>query len=144
MNEDRFVADRRAFMAAAGEVQPTRPIFRPHKLAMWETMIAEETVELADALALYRAVDPADPQALAAAQAELCAEGCDLINVIVGLLLSQGLPVSAMADAIHQANLDKLAGGVLRREDGKVLKPEGWQPADKLAVIREACGQIPE
>ena len=24
--------------------------------------------------------------------------------------------------------------------DGKVLKPEGWQPADKLAVIREACG----
>ena len=144
MNEDRFVADRRAFMAAAGEVQPICPVFRPHKLAMWETMIAEETVELADALALYRAVDPADPQALAAAQAELCAEGCDLINVIVGLLLSQGLPVSAMADAIHQANLDKLAGGVLRREDGKLLKPEGWQPADKLAVIGEASGQIPE
>ena len=144
MNEDRFVADRRAFMAAAGEVQPVHPVFRPHKLAMWKTMIAEETAELAEALAHYRTVNPADPQALTAAQAELCAEGCDLINVIVGLLLSQGLPVSAMADAIHRANLDKLAGGVLRREDGKVLKPEGWQPADKLAVIREACGQAPE
>ena len=46
MNEDRFVADRRAFMAAAGEVQPVHPVFRPHKLAMWETMIAEAIAKL--------------------------------------------------------------------------------------------------
>ena len=30
---------------------------------------------------------------------------------------------------VHRSNMAKLVDGkVIRREDGKVLKPEGWQP----------------
>jgi predicted HAD superfamily Cof-like phosphohydrolase len=30
---------------------------------------------------------------------------------------------------VHRSNMAKLVDGkVLRRDDGKVLKPEGWQP----------------
>jgi predicted HAD superfamily Cof-like phosphohydrolase len=73
----------------------------------------------------------------------LAAEGVDVLNVLCGLLLSQGLPPQAMFDAIHAANLAKCAGGqVLRRADGKILKPAGWQPADKLGVIRAAATSL--
>ncbi|VEB43961.1 Uncharacterized protein conserved in bacteria [Chromobacterium violaceum] len=63
----------------------------------------------------------------------------DVLNVVCGLLLSQGLPLEAMCEAIHDANLRKCVDGkVVRRADGKVLKPEGWRPADKAGVIRDA------
>ena len=56
----------------------------------------------------------------------MAAEGVDVLNVLCGLLLSQGLPLQAMFDAIHAANLAKCASGqVLRRADGKILKPAG-------------------
>jgi predicted HAD superfamily Cof-like phosphohydrolase len=49
------------------------------------------------------------------------------------------MPLEAMTEAIHQANLRKqIDGKVVRRADGKILKPEGWQPADKLGVIRRS------
>lgn len=139
MSRDRFITDRHAFMAAAGEPQPQSPVFRPQQLPMWETMLAEELAELREAIDHYRAVDPNDADALAAAQAEFCAEGCDAINVLVGLMISQGLPIDAMADAIHAANMAKCVDGrMVRRDDGKILKPAGWQPADKLGVILAA------
>jgi len=32
---------------------------------------------------------------------------------------------------VHRSNMAKLVDGkVIRREDGKVLKPEGWTPPD--------------
>jgi hypothetical protein len=63
--------------------------------------------------------------------AELTAEGVDAERAD-RLLLSQGMPLEAMTEAIHQANLRKqIDGKVVRRADGKILKPEGWQAADK-------------
>jgi predicted HAD superfamily Cof-like phosphohydrolase len=47
--------------------------------------------------------------------AELTAEGVDVLNVLTGLLLSQGMPLEAMTEAIHQANLRK-------QIDGKVVR----------------------
>lgn len=141
MSEDRFITDRHAFMTAAGEPQPRTPTFRPAHLAMWNTMLAEELDELREAVDRYQAVNPNDNDALDHARAELCAEGCDVINVVVGLMISQGLPVSAMADAIHAANMAKCVNGqIVRRADGKIMKPPGWQPADKLGVILAASG----
>jgi predicted HAD superfamily Cof-like phosphohydrolase len=40
---------------------------------------------------------------------------------------------------VHRANLQK-AGGP-RRNDGKLLKPPGWQPADVKSVIRQQVSQ---
>jgi predicted HAD superfamily Cof-like phosphohydrolase len=130
---------RREFIRRFDIPAPDRPRFAPQDMAMWENMLAEEWAEFQQALADYKAHDPADEAENTRCMAELAAEGVDVLNVLVGLLLSQGLPVEAMTRAIHDANLRKCVDGrVVRRADGKVLKPEGWQPADKEGVIRSA------
>lgn len=130
---------RREFIRLFDIPAPDVPRFAPQHMAMWENMLAEEWQEFHEALAAYKAHDPADAAASTRCMAELAAEGVDVLNVLVGLLLSQGLPVEAMTQAIHEANLRKrIDGKVMRRADGKVLKPEGWRPADKEGVIRAA------
>ncbi|TDR82830.1 phosphoribosyl-ATP pyrophosphohydrolase [Paludibacterium purpuratum] len=130
---------RREFIGRFDMPIPPEPRFAPENLAMWETMLSEEWQEFQQALADYKAQDPADTAQSTRLMAELTAEGVDVLNVLVGLLLSQGMPVEAMTRAIHEANLKKCVDGqVVRRADGKVLKPPGWQPADKEGVIRQA------
>ncbi|MCD4501843.1 nucleoside triphosphate pyrophosphohydrolase family protein [Chromobacterium vaccinii] len=139
---------RRDFMRRFDIPSPSHPEYQPEQLAMWQTMLDEELDELRQALADYRALPAQSPEQQLRSRAELTAEAVDVLNVVCGLLLSQGLPLEAMCEAIHDANLRKCVDGqVLRRADGKVLKPEGWQPADKLGVIRGAFAadaQTPE
>ena len=52
----------------------------------------------------------------------------DLDYVIEGARLEFGVDGEPIADAIHTANMLKSTGP--RRADGKILKPEGWQPPD--------------
>jgi predicted HAD superfamily Cof-like phosphohydrolase len=55
----------------------------------------------------------------------------DMIWVIVGYMLSKGYDVNGIWDEGALSNLkkiDKETRKVLKREDGKVLKPEGWKP----------------
>ncbi len=130
---------RRDFMQRFDMAVPASPNYQPQALAMWQTMLQEEWQEFQSALANYQAMPHADVTTQQQLQAELAAEGVDVLNVLCGLLLSQGLPLQAMFDAIHAANLAKCVDGqVLRRADGKILKPAGWQPADKVGVIRAA------
>jgi len=40
---------------------------------------------------------------------------------------------------VHRANMAKLHDGkIVKREDGKTLKPEGWTPPDNRRGHREA------
>lgn len=62
----------------------------------------------------------------------------DAIYVIVGAALEYGLPLDRVWSAVHQANMAKVdpaTGRVIRRADGKVLKPAGWQAPDIAAVL---------
>ncbi|WP_199153652.1 nucleoside triphosphate pyrophosphohydrolase family protein [Chromobacterium sp. ASV23] len=130
---------RRDFMRRFDLPSPSHPEFQPQQLAMWQAMLDEELAELRQALADYRRLPEQSPEQQRHSRAELAAEAVDVLNVVCGLLLSQGLPLEAMCQAIHEANLRKCVDGkVVRRADGKVLKPEGWLPADKLGVIRRA------
>jgi predicted HAD superfamily Cof-like phosphohydrolase len=55
----------------------------------------------------------------------------DMMWVIVGYMLSKGYDVDGIWDEGALSNLkkiDKETRKVLKREDGKVLKPEGWKP----------------
>jgi len=58
----------------------------------------------------------------------------DLDYVIEGTRLEFGIDGGPIADAVHAANMAKLGGP--KREDGKILKPEGWQPADIEGELR--------
>jgi len=57
----------------------------------------------------------------------------DMIWVIVGYMHSRGWDTDAIWDEGAKSNLSKVdpeTGLVRRREDGKILKPEGWKPPD--------------
>ena len=57
----------------------------------------------------------------------------DMMWVIIGYMLSKGYDVEGAWDEGAKSNLakiDALTGKVIKRDDGKVLKPEGWTPPD--------------
>jgi predicted HAD superfamily Cof-like phosphohydrolase len=55
----------------------------------------------------------------------------DMIWVILGFCYMKGYNVKGAWDEVSRSNLSKInpeTGKVIKREDGKVLKPEGWTP----------------
>jgi len=57
----------------------------------------------------------------------------DILVVTIGAIYSMGAdPEGAWREvmATNLAKIDRVTGKVRKREDGKVLKPEGWQPPD--------------
>lgn len=68
----------------------------------------------------------------------LAVELADIIYIACGTAVSYGIPLDDVFNAIHQANMNKLIDGkVIRREDGKIKKPEGWQPADIAGILEK-------
>jgi predicted HAD superfamily Cof-like phosphohydrolase len=55
----------------------------------------------------------------------------DLDYVVEGTRLEFGINGEPIADEVHRANMTKWHDGkVVKREDGKTLKPPGWTPPD--------------
>ena len=57
----------------------------------------------------------------------------DMIWVILGFCHMKGYKVDAAWNEVARSNLAKIdaaTGKVHKREDGKVLKPEGWKPPE--------------
>lgn len=56
----------------------------------------------------------------------------DMAYIIAGTALEYGIPLDRVLDEIHRANMAKLGpdGKPILRDDGKVIKPKGWQPPD--------------
>lgn len=64
----------------------------------------------------------------------------DLIYICIGAALELGIPLDKVWEEVQHANLQKFdptTGKAKLREDGKVLKPEGWRPPDIAAVLRK-------
>lgn len=59
----------------------------------------------------------------------------DLDYVVEGSRLEFGVDGTPIAAEVHRANMAKVGGPV--REDGKRLKPPGWEPPDIERVLRE-------
>ena len=52
----------------------------------------------------------------------------DAIYYICDTAVRHGLNLDPLFSIVHRANMQKLVdGNVIRREDGKIMKPEGWQ-----------------
>ncbi|MCP2015486.1 putative HAD superfamily Cof-like phosphohydrolase [Deinococcus sp. HSC-46F16] len=129
-NAERVTQLHRAFGFTVPE-QPTVP--SPDLLKLRRTFIREEASELeAEFTALLtqlQAGEPVSPGDLTPLAHELT----DLLYVTYGALTTLGIDADAVFTEVHHANMAKLGGP--RREDGKLLKPEGWQPADVRGVI---------
>lgn len=68
--------------------------------------------------------------------ADACA---DLKWVIEGLEHTLKIPQQDVWDEVARSNLAKISsnGKVMKREDGKVLKPEGWTPPDIKSILKK-------
>ena len=106
--------DVRAFHEKYGCYIGKRPEFPPSNItALRKELFLEECKELAEAMEARDIVKTADAIA-------------DFIYVIIGWSVSLGIPLDKVWDEVQRTNMLKEGGGM--REDGKILKPEGWQP----------------
>jgi len=89
-------------------------------------LIDEEATEFRDAAAARDLVGMAD------------AIG-DLLYVVLGAAVAMGIDSEAVFAEVHRSNMTKLwpDGTVHRREDGKVLKPPTYSPADIKGVLEK-------
>jgi predicted HAD superfamily Cof-like phosphohydrolase len=63
----------------------------------------------------------------------------DMMWVIVGYMKSRGWDCEKIWDEGAKSNLSKIdpvTGLVKRRDDGKILKPEGWKPPDFTKFVK--------
>lgn len=64
----------------------------------------------------------------------------DILVVCIGYGLSRGWPMVEGWEEVMRSNMAKIdprTGMVTKREDGKILKPEGWTPPDLERVMAE-------
>jgi predicted HAD superfamily Cof-like phosphohydrolase len=64
----------------------------------------------------------------------------DMLYVLVGTILEHGLAdkIEAIFDEIHRSNMTKVVDGkVIRRDDGKILKPEGYEKPNLKPILEQ-------
>jgi predicted HAD superfamily Cof-like phosphohydrolase len=95
-------------------------------IELYRKLINEEFNEFLEA---YQANDEIE-------QLDAC---MDMIWVILGFCHMKGYDISGAWDEVVKTNMakvDPVTGKVRRREDGKILKPEGWKPPDMSKFIK--------
>jgi predicted HAD superfamily Cof-like phosphohydrolase len=123
------VFHEQAFFMRACQQETTRDTAKQAKL--YAALIEEEMKEFRDAVAAKDDVETFDAI-------------LDIIVVCIGYGLSRGWPMVEGWQEVMQSNLAKIdaSGFVKRREDGKILKPEGWQAPDLGRVMNAYAEQI--
>ena len=64
----------------------------------------------------------------------------DMLYVLVGTIVEHGLQdkIEAIFDEIHRSNMTKVVDGkVIRRDDGKILKPEGYEKPNLKLILED-------
>jgi len=117
----KVFTDVSVFLSAVGQQVPSVPQQMVSDQAeLYKKLIKEEVDEFWEAEAVSDDVE----------QIDAC---FDMIWVIVGYMKSRGWDCENIWDEGAKSNLSKIdpvTGLVRRREDGKILKPEGWKPPD--------------
>jgi len=99
---------------------------------MYSELIEEERKEMMDARLANDEVEEFDAV-------------LDTIVVLIGYGLSRGWPMNdgwAEVMRSNMAKIDPRTGAVRRREDGKILKPEGWTPPDLASLLDPAQREL--
>jgi predicted HAD superfamily Cof-like phosphohydrolase len=113
------------FHRAADVENPDYPQLPTYERQMLrEKLIEEEFWELKQAFSEGDVVAYADAVA-------------DLLYVVYGTADEAGIDVDAVFAEVHRSNMSKVGadGKVLRREDGKILKPDTYSPPDVESVL---------
>ena len=114
--------DQERFMQACDQSTDT---YNPQQYAMYLGLIDEEVEELIVAVGDNNPVEQLDAL-------------IDILVVTIGALHSGGFDAEGAWQEVMRTNFAKIdtdTGKVRKREDGKVLKPEGWQAPDLKTFI---------
>jgi len=114
--------DHRRFMQACGQ---TTDELNLDQYQMYCNLIREEFDELC---ASDNAVDDLDAL-------------IDIMVVTAGALHSLGVDAQGAWNEVMRSNFDKVdpeTGLVIKREDGKVLKPQGWKPPNLKPFVKQS------
>lgn len=109
--------DQETFMQACGQTTDRGNI---DQFNMYLKLIEEEAEELNQAIISKDKVEMLDALV-------------DMLVVTIGAIHSMGADANGAWNEVMRTNLAKIdpeTGKVRKREDGKVLKPEGWTPPD--------------
>lgn len=100
-------------------------------------LINEEAKELCDAWSDF---DTATEDTLRLLALSRLIDGMvDLMYVTVGAAVSLGIDLDPFWDLIHDNNMSKVDGRLgprVYRDDGKILKPQGWREPDVLGLLK--------
>ena len=123
----KVFTDVSVFLKAVGQETPAFPQSTVSDQAeLYKKLIKEEVEEFWEAEAVSDDVE----------QIDAC---FDMMWVIVGYMKSRGWDCENIWDEGAKSNLSKIdpvTGLVKRREDGKILKPEGWKPPDFTKFVK--------
>lgn len=143
--DNEFQRKVRAFHEACGVNVNEAPTMGDERVrALRCRLLLEETLEFIRAsgcvivhmgdgrMGIESMPDATTPDLVAMAQ-----ELADVQYVTSGAAVTFGIPLGAVFDEVHAANMRKVGpdGKVIRRPDGKVVKPEGWRGPDVAAVL---------
>lgn len=118
VNKFMEAADQRIKLVAYPEFDISDP-----QTELYMKLIQEEFDETLDAFSKADTIGVADGLA-------------DMVWVIMGLASSLGIPFDKVWDEVRASNMSKVVDGkLIKREDGKVLKPEGYFRPDINAVL---------
>ncbi len=118
-------SDQAKFMQACD--QTTGDSINEEQYTMYRKLIAEEVAELHEAIENDDRVEQLDAL-------------IDILVVTIGALHSMGADAEGAWKEVLRTNLAKIdpdTGQVIKRDDGKVLKPEGWQPPQLAGYLKE-------
>lgn len=117
-------SDQERFMQACD--QSTGNDINENQYAMYRKLIAEEVAELHEAVENNDRVEQLDAL-------------IDILVVTIGAIHSMGADAEGAWQEVLQTNLAKIdpaTGKVIKRDDGKVLKPEGWKPPELARYLK--------
>ena len=129
-------ADLLEFHRAVGLSAPNAPTLPDvQTLELRRTLIQEEFAEV---MADFDRIEQIGEAGSVLELADLLHELADLLYVTYGTFVACGVDADVVFAEVHRANMQK-AGGK-RREDGKILKPEGFKSADVKGVLESLMG----
>jgi len=108
----------KAFHRIAGHPWAARPKMLPEdRVAFRASLIQEELDEFIEAKTIVDQVDAL----------------MDCMYFVLGSMVELGVDSEWAFGVVHQCNMNKFPGGVVKyREDGKVLKPDGWVGPEEI------------
>ena len=61
----------------------------------------------------------------------------DIIYVAVGTAVRYGIPLDRVFDEVHRSNITKFTAGLQMRPDGKILKPDTYEPPQLKEILED-------